>query len=270
MKFNYSTADWGLIDYLATLTFTNIILLMYAASLTKLGLEIPFAIRWSLLIWTGLCTLALASTFFSINPKYSKLASPLKYVATLATVVFTLMSGSMFDADIASHTHIDPSELPATQRLLTFVGVVYFWAYTLFWLSLLLYPVLFSILIFKLGDSKKPPTDLSQFVRRESIIAGTLLGGLSFTFIIITNGFIALSEDLSRRRIKEFIVFSSFHLKPEVCAIYGRPETAKIALIKDKKALVAVQDVEFIYKFTTEDCYLQPVEYKSTRTDKKS
>lgn len=265
-KFNYDISGWTSIDYLSSLTFINILALIYVAALIKLGLDVPFTLRWSLLIWTGLCTIALTFFFFNLEERYKRFGPTLKYLGTFTTIIFTLLASSIFDADIVSNTHVIPGELPAAQRILTFVGTIYLWAYALFWISIALYPILFFYLISKIGDKNEPSPTISKFANRDSFIVMAVLIGLSFSLVIYMNAFVELSQDLSKHRIKELIVLSSFHLKPEECAIYEKPDAARVALIKEDKAILAIPDENFTYKFTTVTCHLQPIEYKNKTT----
>jgi len=263
LKLNYSTKNWSAVDYFSAITFVNILVLIYTASFIKMGLDLPHYLRWMLLIWTSVCTLILTNLFFNITTRYSAFAGPLKLIATLATVVFGLLAAPVVDSSITNYTHVEASQFPLAQKTLTFVGVVYLWGYSLSLISICIYPVLFFLLIKDIGPSNKPKENSENVSRQENWVLLPVVVGLSFTVVISLNGMLALSEELSKKRIKELFVYSSFHLNPQACGIKEKPEGALVAIIKDKQAVLAIPDEKFVYKFTTEPCTPQPVMYNA-------
>ncbi|UZE30774.1 hypothetical protein [Pseudomonas asplenii] len=83
--------------------------------------------------------------------------------------------------------------------------------------------------------------------------------GVCLTIIIMTSAVGDLRPKFINGKLKELFVYSSFHLDPESCEITNAPSGSTIALISDKRAVLASPDKELTYIFTTEECKIQPV-----------
>lgn len=243
IAFNYMPKNWSAAQYLAAVTAANIILLVYVACFIKLGLDMPHLYRWLFLGWTSLCTVALIMMYYNVTTRYKKFSSPLNIVAALTTACFAIFTAPLVDSSITELTNMNADKFPAAQKILNLVAVIYCWSLVGGLITMLIF---FAVGIHAVSKTVKPA--------RDSMLSMTALVGLSYTFVIYLNAFSEVSSDLSRKRIKLLLVYSSFHLSPEKCGITGQSEETRIALLSDDKAMMAVADKSLTYVFKPVIC----------------
>lgn len=243
LTFNYRPTDWGASEYLAALTAFNILLLVYVACFIKLGFDLPKYYRWLLLAWTCLCTLALISMYYNVTTKYARFSSVLNISAGLATACFAIFTAPLVDSSITDLTGVNADKFPAAQKTLNLVAVIYCWSLIGMIVTMFVFLFIGFHTLFKTTSNT-----------RASTLSVVALVGIAYTLVIYLNAFSELSRDLSNKRIKVLLVYSSFHVSPDKCGLVNQPANSKVALLDDDKAVIALPDPAQTYTFKRVTC----------------
>jgi len=254
-RFNYKPSNWTVTDYSAASVLISVLILAYVAPLIQLGWDLSQGLRWSLLLLTTTSAAVLITSYFRIIDIYTNASTLLNIGAALITLIITLFVTPIVDAQIENITGIEAGKFPAAEKILTFIGVVYCWAYIALFISIVAYPIFFFVLMKKTGH-----TNLNDPGRRHRVSNQTMallvLLGLTFFVIIFMNSILEASRTLQRRLISEMLVYGSFHITPDRCDIREMPLDSKIALIGEGKAVLATSSIKDIYRFKVVSCTL--------------
>lgn len=272
-KMNYSFQSWEFLDYIAlivtisTATFVVLALLITLNfTFSKLFAQTLFAIICS-------STLAFAIFHYRIHKFYSSHATTVNLLAAISTLIITLIATSIADDFIVNFTNVDAAQFSSAQKTFTFLGVIGIWLYIGMYASIPIYGFVAINVFYNIQKSQKKqpdhvsPCEAQTIENNQKFNRGFILMlGVSYSVIIYLGvlGSLASSAEI---QLKKILVFSSFHLPPETCDITTSIPNAKIALISEKKAVIAKPDRELGYTFATEECKIQPVrvEHKKTK-----
>jgi len=275
-KLNFSVKDWGVDEYLAALVTTCVIVLLVMPMFHSLGstLDKSFA-KW-LFALLSLGSIVLAVRLLRLVERYARYKGWLTVLAALVTVAAGLVASAEADAFILGQTRIEPGQFPGAQKTLTFIYLVYFWYVA----TSLLMPIvmLTGVLVFGMTA----PT-FSQQMRRNHATAicrnlfvpssawrrrqwmhGSCVLGVIYTAVILLQ-FSEMVDSKLRWVSHEALVYASFHLGPEDCAMTGLPVGTRVALVANGRVVVA-QPAEGVYRYKEQTCSLQSLEQiKATR-----
>lgn len=260
-KFNYRPVGWKLLDYSAAMTTATILILSYLLLFQQLGIAIPQILGRAVIIGVGISALTMAVLYFRLIETYQKISTPLGIAATLTTVILTIMGGIMADAEIENLTGIEAGKFSNAQKALTLTAVIAQWAYIVFWANLVFTVVAIFYLFFKTNPRSPHGLNIQDQKGRTPYHAFNMLAGVIFLFFIYSSGVIAAFGDLSTHRTKDWLVKSSFHLRPERCGLKEMPMDSMIALIGDGKAVLATSSFTEFFRFRLIDC---PQAYQSS------
>lgn len=242
-QFNYTLTDWSISEYLAAINGFNILLLIYTACFIKLGFDLPKSQRWLLLAWTCLCTAILIGMYYNVVTRYAKYSSAINVFAALATASFAILTAPLVDGIITDLTGLRADKFPSAQKTLNFVAVIYCWSLIGMLLTMIAFLFVLFHTLFKTTSSTR--------ASRTSMVA---VVAVAYTVVIYLNAFSELSRDLANKRIKELLVYSSFHLPAERCGIMDQPEQSKVSLLDDDKAVLAIADETEVFTFKPVTC----------------
>lgn len=269
-KLNFSVRGWGLNEYLATVILTCLVLLQ--AMLLLHGLDSPVdktLARWLFAV-LSLSSIVLVIRLLRLVERYALHKGWLTVLAALLTVAAGLMASAEADAFILGQTRVDPGQFPVAQKTLTFIYLVYIW----YWSTSLLMPLVMFVgaLIFGMTTP-----GFKQQVRRNRLTAlcwnlyipssawhrrlwiqASCVIGVIYTAIIL----LAFSEVVNARLrtvLHESLVYASFHLGPEDCAMAGQPAGTRLALLATGKVMVA-RPLAGGYRYQEQACSLQSIE----------
>lgn len=268
LRINYSFHHWKLIDTLPPAIILSISTLLISIIVEFAGVRVYRAIPQTAFGIIFVSTLFVANDYFKIAEFYSRHSGLIKISATLATLIITLTSNSLADATITQFTNVDAGQFPAAQKIFIFIGVVGIWIAGALYVTPLAYlaaSIMIFINIFRSDKRHRSYADsCTNFKKNETkeLNKGLVtFMGLAYTLIIFAGlaGHMASTLEIKLRKV---FVFSSFHLPPEACGINTSYPDTLIALIPDKKAVMATPDRELGFTFTTVDCKEQPVVIK--------
>ncbi|MEE4223047.1 hypothetical protein V2I93_18165 [Pseudomonas viridiflava] len=260
-KFNYKPVDWKLLDYSAAMTTSTILILFYLLLFQELGFNINQTL--ARIVIAGICisALSMAVLYFKLIDQYKKISTSLGVIATLTTIVLTVICSALADSEIEHLTGAEAGKFPIAQKALTLTAVAAAWAYIIFWINLAATIIVIAYLFFKTGPTNSNGLNFQDQHGRTPYHAFNMLAGVIFLSLTYSNGVIAVFEDLSARRTKDWLVKSSFHQPPERCGVKEKPMDSLIALIGDDKAVLATSSLTELYRFNIISC---TEAYKST------
>ncbi|RVD75452.1 hypothetical protein [Pseudomonas koreensis] len=262
-KLNYSFQRWEFLDYIAFIVTTSTATLIVFALLTMIGFTFSKIVPQTLFILVSGSTLAFAFFHYRLHKFYSAHATVCNFILALATIFITLIANSIADSFITEFTHVEAGQFSSAQKTFTILGIIGIWLYIGMYLSIPIYILVTLNMLYNIiSTERKQPAYVNSYtitkkpkkqVFNRSFI---LILGISYT-VIIYLGVIGSIASSAENRLKKILVFSSFHLSPEACSIVTYIPLTKIALISDKKTVIATPDRELGYTFKTEDCKIQ-------------
>jgi hypothetical protein len=262
-KLNYSFQKWEFLDYIALIVTASTATLIVLALLIMIGFTFPKIVPQTLFTLISGSTLAFAFFHYRLHKFYSAHAVACNFIVAFATIFITLIANSIADSFITEFTHIEAGQFSSAQKTFTILGIIGIWLYIGMYLSIPIYVFVALNMIYNIiSTEKKQPAYVNSYTKTKkpknqvfnrSFI---LILGVSYTVIIYLGviGSIASSAEI---RLKKILVFSSFHLPPEACSIATYIPLTKIALISDKKTVIATPDRELGYTFKTDECKIQ-------------
>lgn len=264
ISINYSFKSWTTLDVIALFLTGSTAIFIALALLITLGFTFPKSIAYSL--YSIICgsTVIFAIIHYRIDRFYLSHTTAFNLLGAILTIIITLIANSLADDAITGYTNVEASQFSAAQKTLTFIGVIGIWLYIIMRISLPTYLLIALHAAFNfIRFTKKTPkyvnsyTANSIFNKKLSYRGLILTLGFSYS-VIIYLGFLQSLTSSADIQLKKILVFSSFHLPPEACDIKTSITGTKIALINDKKTVVAKPDRELGYTFTIEECKIQP------------
>lgn len=257
--------------YFLSIIFTLFLPLAFYSILTKSngGLVTSAAVAL-LLIATALSAISVF-TSPTIRTIYKKYTAQLNASAVILAAVNYSIATSYAEGVIGYLTGVRASELPTAMSWLSIIMV------PLAWVTMLatVFLVLYAAALFGAGvksEVKKPlSSPLGQVaIKTRTPQEHTKLYVLSFccavlalTPIILISAL--LKTDWAEKKIREQLVSASFHIKPKACGL-SEVEGAKIALLEVGKAIIAIPDQKYGYKFGLVQCsreWMTPEEFRN-------
>lgn len=253
-KFNYRPVGWTALDYLALTTSVSMLALTYFLLLDVLGMKIYRPLAWAIISLICICTAIMATLYFNLIESYKKIATLLTILITTATIFIAIYSSILADGEIENLTGVEAAKFPNAQKVMTLTVTVAIWGYLLFWLSGGVTVIASAILLHRTQKSSHTGLNEKDQKGRSIFHAFNLLIGIIFFFSMYSSGFITALTDISKKRLKPWLVESSFHFSPEHCGIREKPMDSKVALIGDQKAVLATSSLSEIYRFDLIAC----------------
>ncbi|WP_349969557.1 hypothetical protein [Pseudomonas caspiana] len=181
--------------------------------------------------------------YYNVTTKYARFSSVLNISAGLATACFAIFTAPLVDSSITDLTGVNADKFPAAQKTLNLVAVIYCWSLIGMIVTMFVFLFIGFHTLFKTTSNT-----------RASTLSVVALVGIAYTFVIYLNAFSELSRDLSNKRIKVLLVYSSFHVSPDKCGLVNQPANSKVALLDDDKAVIALPDPTQTYTFKRVTC----------------
>ncbi|MBX8493281.1 hypothetical protein [Pseudomonas cichorii] len=278
-KLNFSVKGWGVDEYLAALVTTCAIVLLVMMMFQWLGSTVDKSLAKWLFALLSLGSIVLAVRLLRLVERYARHKGWLTVLAALLTVAAGLVASARADAFILGQTRIEPGQFPGAQKTLTFIYLVYIW----YLATSLLMPVVMFIgaLVFgmtaptfrqQMRRNRATAICWNLFVpssawRRHQWLHGSCVMGVIYTAVIL----LAFSEVVNSKLrwvSHESLVYASFHLGPEDCAMTGLPDGTRLALLPNGGVVVA-RPVEHGYSYKEQTCSLQPLEQIEATRDQR-
>ncbi|VVQ02508.1 hypothetical protein [Pseudomonas fluorescens] len=268
LRLNYSFHEWQLADYSALVIILGVGLLLLTALLKSMGGAIPRAVFITEFFIICVSTIIFSISYYNLTKKYKQYSSLLKIAATLTTLIIAVTANAISDATIANYTHADPAKFPAAQKTFTLIISIALWIYVGMYA---IFPAFAFVIINLLkkqiyNDIKKNKrsyfdscTNLKKNSVRDFNLGFASFVGTVYTILILLGLISSIESKYVDRKMKEVLVFASFHLPPAACNIETSYSDSFIAFIGDDKFMTAVPDKELGYIFREEKCQIQPV-----------
>ncbi|AAY36602.1 hypothetical protein [Pseudomonas syringae] len=252
--FNYKPLGWTLMDYLAATTSVSILGLIYLLLFEAIQIKVPKFLALVVIGCICTCTVGMATLYFNLVDTYKKISTPLTIISTTATIFIAVISSILADGHIERLTGVEAGKFPNAQKAMILTSTVIIWASIIFVASALFTTASSIYLFWKTGPGSSINLNQADDKGRTPFHAFNLLIGITFFFGILSGAYSTAINDLSERRLKYWLVGSSFHFAPEHCGIREKPMDSQIALIGDGKAVLATSSLTEIYRFDLIAC----------------
>lgn len=278
-KLNFNVKHWAVEEYLAAMVMTCAVVLQVMMMLQWLGSTLDKTLAKWLFAVLSLGSIMLAVRLLRLVERYTRHKGWLTVLAALLTVAVGLVASAEADAFILGQTRIEPGQFPGAQKTLTFVYLVYIWylaASLLLAMVMLIGALVFGMMApaFKQRVRRSHTTAIcwnlfvpsSDGFRRQWVNASCVLGVI-YTAVIL----LAFSEVVNsklRWASHELLVYASFHLGPEDCAMTGLPAGTRLALLA-KGGVVVAEPAGEMYRYKEQGCSLQSLEQVEAARDER-
>lgn len=266
-KFNYSIRWWGPQEYWAAITLGSIVTLHTLMFWHLVGGSVRKEIVLPILIVICFGSSVLSIRHFKLVEKFKTHAWWMTVLTTLATVGLGLVANAYADSYIINLTRVDAAQLPVAQKSLTILILVSLWVFIATFIVSLAVVITFIVIALTsptfIGTIKKNYLSAQKWKQykpglsyrhRTNILLVAFIGSI-YTVVIAWNSLEYILRDADDY-LHETIIFASFHLHPRDCAVPGRPEEARAALISEKRVVVATPSKRG-YTFETLPCEMQ-------------
>ncbi|MFY9961386.1 hypothetical protein [Pseudomonas sp.] len=266
-KLNFSVRDWRLDEYLAAIILTCAVILQLMLMLYWAGNSPDKTLARWLFALLSLGSIVLVVRLLRLVERYARHKGWLTVLAALLTVAAGLVASAETDAFILAQTRLEPGQFPGAQKTLTFIYLVYIW----YLATSLLMPLVMFIGALVYGMTAP---GFKQQVRRNRITAicwnlyipgsdwhrrhwlrASCVIGVLYTAVILL-GFSDVVNAKLRTVLHESLVYASFHLGPEDCALSDHPPGTRLALLA-KGGVVVAQPIAGGYRYSEQACSLQ-------------
>lgn len=278
-KLNFTVKDWGVDEYLAALVTTCLVVFLAMIMFQGLGSTVNKSLARWLFALLSLGSIVLAVRLLRLVERYARHKGWLTVLAALLTVVAGLVASAEADTFILEQTRIEPGQFPGAQKTLTFIYLVYIWYFAT---GLLMSTVmLIGALVFgmtaptfrqQLRRNRSTYICRNLFVpnsdwwRRQWLHVACVLGVTLSSVILIGSTEVVNSK--LRWVSHESLVYASFLLGPEDCAMTGLPVGTRLALLP-KGGVVVARPVENGYRYKEQTCSLQSLEQIEATRDQR-
>ncbi|WP_460418036.1 hypothetical protein [Pseudomonas sp. microsymbiont 2] len=259
-------------DWMALLIFASFTVFVSCA-LTIEFLQCPPApwIAYALLLAVSLGGLLLCWQDQGIRSELKKYRAVLLLAVGLISAAIPYLAGPLADATISQFTGLEANAFPRGQNLFVLIVSVIVWPLGLLPLGALVSWFLVygpkwtkqhKALSARLGylSPRERPLEgcrlwLAHFRRASLLLA------LNFTTIgVLHTASQLVSTTYASQKLKQALVFSSFHLPPEACGLEHQvSKDATLVQIRFKLAVVAVPDGDEDYRFIRLPCRISEV-----------
>lgn len=244
---------WTANEYSLAAFVTSTALLYAAGFLMLIGAKPGLTTVVGLLLLSCLSAMAYLCGYWKIPVIVAKYGGLLKALLGAVAIGVATLSKVYSDAGIAELTGLSPQDLPGAQLLLTFLLTPTIWflglSLSLGYLSLPVITILFLRSLYrdfrKKKDGKKNEPNLRDVAALVAVFFSVIIL-LSITEKIA-------SKNFYEPRLKQAIVFASFHLPTSYC---GLTETkgVQVAPMSDGRAAIAISNGKLDYTFDIIDC----------------
>ena len=268
LKINYSFQGWKVVDYSALLIVLCVGVLFILVFLQLMGGVIPYIVPRAIFFIICVSTIIFSISYYSLASFYARYSVAINIFLTLATLVITLISNSMADATIAGYTNIDAAKFPVAQKTFILIGVVGIWIYAAMYA---IFPVFILALAkvvkgqFSWSRKKRAVkywelcTNFNAEKQRDINLSVAAFVGFAYTVLILLGVITSVDSREVDRVLKKVLVFSSFHLPPDVCGIETYHYGSLISFVGENEVALAMPDRELGYIFQHKKCDIQPV-----------
>lgn len=245
--------SWTVNEYSLAAFVTSTTLLYAAGFFMLIGMKPDLMTGVGLLLLSCLTALAYLCCYWKIPVILAKYGGLLKAVLGAVAIGVATLSKIYSDAGIAELTGLSPQDFPGAQLLLTFLLTPTIWflglSLSLGYLSLPVIAILFLRSLYrdfrKKKDGKKNESNLRDVAALVAVF---------FSVIIL----LSLTEKIASKhfyepRLKQAIVFASFHLPTSYCGLTGA-KGIQVAPMSDGRAAIAIPDGKLGYTFDLIDC----------------
>lgn len=207
-------------------------------------------------------TVLAAVSFFTsptVRTAYKKYTLLLNSSLVILVAVNYSIATSYAESTIINLTGVRAGELPTALSWLSIIMVPLAWLITLATFFLAIYAVALFGAGIKSGRRTPLSSPLNQvYIKSRATAEHTKLYTISFCGAILALNpiilvGILLKTDWAETKIREQLVSASFHVKPPACGL-DKVEGAAIALLEEDKAIIAIPDQKFGYKFGLIQC----------------
>ncbi len=266
-KLNYSFRWWGPQEYWAALTMVAICSLFFLGFWHAMGGAFYRDAGQALFIPIALGSTVLAIRHFHLVKHFKAHAWWLTLIVALPTLGVGIFANAYADAYILQITRVDAAKFPLAQKALTTLLMISLWLFAgVVLISCLVFAFSFVISARSptfVGVIKRDPVKVLAWRkhapgilehRRSVMLMVVFIGAI--TTVSIAMSFIEYVLRHSNDVLQETLIFSSFHLHPRDCGIPGWTSDEWIALVGEKRGVMAVPGVRG-YEFEEVDCDMQ-------------
>ncbi len=272
-------STWGVDEYLAAMVVSCVVILQIMMLLQLSGSSVSKTLAKWLFVPLSFGSIVLAVRLLGLVERYTRHKGWLSVLAALLTVAAGLIASAEADAFILGQTRMEPGEFPGAQKTLTFIYVVYIWYLATSFLLpivMLIGALVYGVTVsgFRQQARRNHTTAIcwnlvatsSGWFRRQWLRASCVIGVI-YTALILLMFSDAVSSKL-RWVSHASLVYASFHLGPQDCALTGLPIGTRLALLA-KGGVVVAQPAEGIYHYKEQTCSLQSLQQIGATRDKR-
>ncbi|MFL1391002.1 hypothetical protein ACI77F_25385 [Pseudomonas tritici] len=244
---------WTANEYSLAAFVTSTTLLYAAGFSTLIGMKPGLTTGVGLLLLSCLTAVAYLCCYWKIPVIFSKYGGLLKALLGAVAIGVATLSKIYSDAGIAELTGLSPQDLPGAQLLLTFLLTPTIWflglSLSLGYLSLPVIAILFLRSLYRDFRKKKDGEKKESNLRDVAALVAVF-----FSVIIL----LSITEKIASKhfyepRLKQAIVFASFHLPTSYCGL-AETKGAQVAPMSDGRAAIAISHGKLDYTFGLIDC----------------
>lgn len=269
-KLNFSLKGWSVDEYLALAISFCMVMMPLTVMVHSMGGTIDKTLARWLFAVLSLSSIVLTVRLLRLVAFYKRHMGWLTALAALLTIGLGLVASAEADAFILGQTRVTPGQFPLAQKTLTLIYLAYIWFLPgsfllslVMWGGALVYGLLTPGFIAQLKQNRLTAMCWNQYKpsaawhRRQWLQASCVIGVIYTAVIILV--FSEVVNSRLRTVLHEALVYASFHLGPEDCALPGLPNGTRLALL-EKGEVVVAQPVEAGYRYGKQACELQSLE----------
>ncbi|HEK1768401.1 TPA: hypothetical protein SMR47_002339 [Pseudomonas putida] len=246
---------WRHLDYATAIFVTTSVAFFLTGFLLFFGFKPSDKILLSVLAVNCLASIGFLYYHWNVAKYWAKYGGLLKTLSIPVALGFTTLSKIYSDAEIAELSGISPQDLPTAQLFITFILTPVVWLIAIsLGAGYLCMPVMPYLALkhliqeYRHRHKKIAGTDANNFARPVAIFA------VAFApLILLTIMQKILTKGIYEPRLKQAIVFSSFHLPTTYC---GLPDVkgVSVAAMPDSRGALAIPDSKVTYRFVPIAC----------------
>lgn len=232
---------------------------------------------WIIVAFLAISFAVLASIRYKLIAMYKKASWLINFALLLIGLYVTNKSSAISDITIAEFTHVNASNFPSSQRVLTTISSAAYWAFYSIVAGLVVCFFLMVALVFStLTEASQQKTKYIPGVTnrrlgkpldpRKSRVLFSLLISLLYVVLTVTTYSSTLTSRKINATVKEILVKYSFHMAPEVCGL-SAPNGSTVSLLSDKQAVLAIPDQQETYRFVVFECQHTLEKYPEIQRD---
>ncbi|WP_323151034.1 hypothetical protein [Pseudomonas glycinae] len=244
---------WTANEFSLAAFVTSTALLYAAFFLTSIGMKLDIMTGLGLLLLSCFSAIAYLCCYWKIPAIVAKYGGLLKALLGAVAIGVATLSKIYSDEGIAELTGLPPQGLPGAQLLLTFLLTPIIWflgmSLSLGYLSLPVISFLFLRSLYRDYREKKDGIKNESSLRDVAALVAVFFAVI---IMLMLNEKI-VSKSFYEPRLKQAIVFASFHLPTSYCGLVDT-RRAQVVPMSDGKAAIAIPDGKLGYTFDVIDC----------------